>query len=100
VAMRSPLPKLTWKHDDDGGRLRLTIHSQPAPKAVHLWVAHSEDKDFRPDKWTSREISPQGDNQYLGHVERPASGHVAFYAEANYEFGPLTYGLSTQIRQQ
>ena len=100
VAMRSPLPKLSWKHDDDLGRLRLTVNSKPAPKAVRLLVAHSDDNDFRPDKWEATEISPNGDGTYVGHVDKPDSGHVAFYAEATYEFGPLSYGLSTQIRRE
>jgi PhoPQ-activated pathogenicity-related protein len=100
IAMRSPLPTLSWKHDDDSGRLRLTVNSKPTPKMVRLWVAHSDDKDFRPDKWTATTISANGDDAYVGHVDRPDSGHVAFYAEATYEFGPVSYGLSTQIRRE
>jgi hypothetical protein len=33
-------------------------------------------------------------------LDKPASGHVAFFGEATYTFGPLEYGLSTQIRQE
>jgi PhoPQ-activated pathogenicity-related protein len=100
VAMNTPLPELTWLHDDDGNRLRLSVQSKPAPKAVRLWVAHSDDKDFRPDRWEATEISPNGNGEYVGHVDRPASGHVAFFGEATYTFGPAEYGLSTQIRQE
>jgi hypothetical protein len=66
---------------------------------VRLWVANSDDKDFRPDRWNSSEVSASGD-AYVAHVDKPASGHVAFFAEATYEYGPLEYSLSTQIRQE
>ena len=100
VATQTPLPDLTWTHDDDGDQMRLAVLSKPAPKAVRLWVAHSDDKDFRPDRWGATALSANGEGAYVGHVEKPASGHVAFFAEATYPFGPVEYGLSTQIRQE
>ena len=100
VAMQEPLPNVSWKHDDDGDQMRLVVHSTPAPKAVRLWTAHSEDKDFRPAHWDATPITADSDGAYVAHVAKPASGHVAFFAEATHEFGPLEYGLSTQMRQQ
>jgi PhoPQ-activated pathogenicity-related protein len=100
VATGRPLPDIGWLHDDDGDRLRLVIQSKPKPKAVRLWVAHSEDKDFRPDRWNATPLTANGDGQFVGHLDKPASGHVAFFGEAIYTFGPLEYGLSTQIRQE
>jgi PhoPQ-activated pathogenicity-related protein len=100
VAMGKPLPDISWLHDDEGNRLRLAVRSNPTPKAVRLWVAHSEDKDFRPDRWNSTVVSANGDGEYTAHVEKPANGHVAFFADATYTFGPLEYSLSTQIRQE
>ncbi|MCI0492547.1 MAG: PhoPQ-activated pathogenicity-related family protein, partial [Planctomycetes bacterium] len=100
VAQGEPLPELTWKHEDNGGQMQLVVQSDPAPKAVRLWTAHSEDKDFRPDKWEATDISADGDGAYIGKVEKPATGHVAFFAEATYAFGPIEYGLSTQMRQE
>jgi PhoPQ-activated pathogenicity-related protein len=100
VARNEPLPALNWLHDNDGNRLRLAVKSNPKPKAVRLWVAHSDDKDFRPDKWAATPVSANGNGEYVTHVDKPATGHVAFFAEATYTFGPLEYGLSTQIRQE
>jgi PhoPQ-activated pathogenicity-related protein len=104
IAMQEPLPDISWKHDDDndggGEQMRLVVHSTPGPKAVRLWVAHSEDKDFRPDHWDATPVAADGDGAYIAHVKKPASGHVAFFAEATYEYGPLEYGLSTQMRQE
>jgi PhoPQ-activated pathogenicity-related protein len=100
VATGQSLPELTWKHEDDGDKLRLTVQSTPTPKAVRMWTAHSEDKDFRPDTWQMSEVAASGDGTFVAGVEKPKIGHVAFYAEAIYPFGPLQYSLSTQIRQQ
>lgn len=94
------LPDLSWLHDDDGEKMRLQLKSTEQPTAVRLWVAHSEDKDFRPDRWEATAISPNDAGEYIAHVEKPTSGQVAFFAEATYKFGPLEYGLSTQIRQE
>jgi PhoPQ-activated pathogenicity-related protein len=99
VADGKSLPNMTWKHDDDGDQMRLVVHSRPMPKRVKLWTAHSEDKDFRPDRWEASELSAKGD-AFVADVEKPASGHIAFFAEATYEFGPVEYSLSTQIRQE
>jgi PhoPQ-activated pathogenicity-related protein len=100
IAMQEPLPNITWKHDDDGDKMRLVVHSKPSPKAVRLWTAHSEDKDFRPAHWEATPLSADSDGAYVARVVKPATGHVAFFAEATHEFGHLEYGLSTQIRQQ
>lgn len=100
VAMNEPLPHLSWKHSDDGDKLQLTINSSPKPKGVKLWVAHSEGKDFRSAHWDSKPIEANSDGEFVAHVDKPESGHVAFFGEADYEFGPIEYGLSTQIRQQ
>jgi PhoPQ-activated pathogenicity-related protein len=100
IATQEPLPNISWKHDDDGEQMRLVVHSAPAPKKVRLWVAHSEDKDFRPDHWEATPISADSDGAYVAHVEKPKAGHVAFFSEVTHRFGPLEYGLSTQIRQK
>jgi PhoPQ-activated pathogenicity-related protein len=100
VAMQEPLPNVSWKHDDDGDQMRLVVHSAPAPKAVRLWTAHSEDNDFRAAHWDATPITADADGAYIARVARPANGHVAFFAEATHEFGPLEYGLSTQMRQR
>ena len=100
VAMQEPLPNVSWKHDDDGDQMRLVVHSTPPPKSVRLWTAHSEDKDFRPAHWDATSITADNDGAYVVRIAKPASGHVAFFAEATHEFGPLKYGLSTQMRQQ
>jgi PhoPQ-activated pathogenicity-related protein len=100
IATQEPLPEISWKHDNDGDQMRLVVNSTPSPKKVRLWTAHSEDQDFRPAHWDATPIMADSAGAYVAHVTKPASGHVAFFAEGTYEFGPLEYGLSTQMREQ
>jgi PhoPQ-activated pathogenicity-related protein len=105
VAEAKPLPDLKWTHDEDGGQLRLTISSAPAPESVRLWVAHADTKDFRNAHWEATELSASdeagGDGmEYVGAVDQPTSGHVALFGEATYREGPLSYNLSTTLRRE
>ncbi len=100
VAMGKSLPDLSWKHDDDGDQMRLTVRSVEAPDSVQLWVAHSESKDFRPSKWSASLLAESEEGAYVALVDQPKSGHIAIYAEATYKIGPTSYGLSTQIRSE
>ena len=93
----NPMPKLSWKHDDDGGKLRLTITASPAPKAAWLWVATAPTRDFREAKWEPRKVDA-GKDKVIGEVEPPREGCLAFYGDLEYEIGGLSYHLSTQIR--
>ncbi len=100
VAKGKSLPKLSWKHDDDGEKLRLTVRSLESPEEVQLWMAHSETKDFRPAKWTATTMPKASDGVYVALIDQPRSGHVAIFAEAIYKTGSSSYGLSTQIRSK
>ncbi len=102
VAMNTELPELTWKHEGEEGNggMQLVVQSKPEPESVRLWVAHSDDKDFRPDRWEATTLTANAEGEFVGHVEKPATGHVAFFAEATYPFGPIKYNLSTQMRQE
>ena len=100
VALDQQLPQLTWQHDEDHGRMRLTVGSDTIPESVALWSARSETRDFRSSKWSSTPIKASAEGSFTAHVDHPKSGHVAFHAEATYSFGPLIYGLSTQIRTE
>jgi PhoPQ-activated pathogenicity-related protein len=100
MALGQSLPQLLWQHDDDGDAMRVTLQSTPKPAKVRLWTVESKDLDFRPDTWKSSDVEADSDGNYVAHVEKPKSGHVAFFLEPVYEFGPLKYSLSTQIRQE
>ena len=92
-----PMPKMTWKHEDAGDKLRVSVTSEPAPKAARLWVADNPTRDFRKATWTER-AATQEKGSVTGEVDRPREGWRTFFAECEYEADGQTYYLSTQLR--
>jgi PhoPQ-activated pathogenicity-related protein len=93
----NPMPKLSWKHDQADGKLRLTVEAKPAPTGARLWVADAMTRDFRQSTWVSRPAQVKK-GKISAAVERPKKGYRAFYAEVDYEMDGIAYHLSTQLR--
>ncbi len=91
------MPVLTWKHDDHDGKLRLTVQSDPPPKAALLWVAEAPTRDFRKSTWKSQPMKGTKEEP-VGLLAVPAEGFRVLYAEMEYEVGGFSYYLSTQVR--
>jgi hypothetical protein len=101
IADRQTLPKVEWQlRDGTDGAAGLMIRvDQPASK-VRLWTSHSADRDFRDEKWSSRELEIQpGSSQTTADVPKPAAGFTAFLAEVELT-APTghSYKLSTQVQ--
>ena len=101
IADRQALPKVEWRlRDGSDGTAGLIVRvDQPAIK-VRLWTSHSADRDFRDEKWTSRELEIQpNSSQATVDVPKPAAGFTAFFAEVELT-APTghTYKLSTQVQ--
>jgi PhoPQ-activated pathogenicity-related protein len=95
--VNNPMPKLTWKHDDADGKLRIRVESSEPVKGARLWVAQAPTRDFREAKWVEKPAQVNG-SQVVGLVDPPKEGCLAFYCELDYEIDGLPYHLSTQIR--
>lgn len=93
----NPMPRLEWKHEDAGDKLRLEVQSNPAPKAARLWVAHSPTRDFRKMTWKEQALKVDG-AKVQGDVDLPEKGFVAFYGELEFETDGIRHVLSTQVR--
>jgi PhoPQ-activated pathogenicity-related protein len=93
----NPMPKMTWKHEDAGDKMRLTVTADPAPKAARLWVADNPTRDFRKARWAERPAKLEKGTA-TGEVERPTEGWRTFFAECEFEEDGQTYYLSTQLR--
>jgi PhoPQ-activated pathogenicity-related protein len=91
------LPKLSWKHDDSAGNLRLTVEADVPPTAARLWVAKSATKDFRQAKWQEQPANVKA-GTVVGEVVPPADGYLAFFGELEFALDGQGYYLSTQIR--
>jgi PhoPQ-activated pathogenicity-related protein len=92
-----PLPKLTWKHADKGGKYRLAVTSRPAPKVARLWVVDAPTRDFRKGTWKESPVKLD-DGAGAAQTAAPEKGCRAFFVECEYEKNGLRYYLSTQIR--
>ena len=99
IASGKKFPQLVWKHSDKGNNLQLTVTSSPSPQTFKLWTAHAESKDFRNAKWQAKPVTAQN-GTYLVQVSKAQTGHVALFGEAVYQFGPVEFSLSTQIRRE
>jgi PhoPQ-activated pathogenicity-related protein len=93
-----PMPKMSWRHEDAGDRMKVTVTADPAPKVARMWVAENPTRDFRKAKWTERSVTLEKGTAN-GEVERPTDGWRTFFAECEFENrGGETFYLTTQLR--
>lgn len=88
-----PMPGMAWECSEAEGVCRLAVKSETRPKAVRVWTAEADTRDFRKARWTE---APKADLPAV--VTAPAKGFRAFFAETEYDLDGLTFPLSTQIR--
>lgn len=91
------MPKLMWKHDDQGEAMRLAVTSSVAPKAARLWVADAPTRDFRKAKWKEEKATVEK-GQIQATVAKPKEGWRTFFAECEFDVDGQSFFLSTQLR--
>ncbi|HEY6675216.1 MAG TPA: PhoPQ-activated protein PqaA family protein [Terrimicrobium sp.] len=101
IADHQPLPNVEWElRDGTKGAAGLTVRVDQPASNIRLWTAHSVDRDFRDEKWTSRELKINlGSNRASADVPKSAAGFTAFLAEVELT-APTghSYKLSTQVQ--
>jgi PhoPQ-activated pathogenicity-related protein len=97
IASREPLPKMNWKHSDDGTNARLQIRAGPGAKEARLWVVQSATQDFRKGTWVSVPMTQSG-AEFVGETPKPKTGFAAVFGEVTFEQEGRQFSLSTQIR--
>lgn len=101
IADSQELPRMGWQIQNPAdGPASLTVTLSRAPKSVRIWTADSPDRDFRNDRWVSRDLSlASGSMEVAVKVERPAQGYRAFLVEAVLVSATgHEYKLSTEAR--
>jgi PhoPQ-activated pathogenicity-related protein len=93
----NPMPKLSWKHDDADGKLRVVVKSDPAPSAARLWVAAAPTRDFRKMTWRQQPAQIQG-GDVVATTAPPDQRYLAVFAELDFGIDGIEQRLSTQIR--
>ena len=84
-----------WKLAVTDTGYRIDIETDISPRAVKLWTAQSETKDFRQAKWTSTSLEAKGTQSVL--VAKPLSGHIAFFVELESVSDSLPFSVTTQV---
>ena len=84
IADGQELPKLTWQFADAGkGKADLKVTVDRPAKSIRLWTADSADRDFRDEKWTSRDLGiSSGSSHASTEVATPETGYRAYLVEA------------------
>jgi PhoPQ-activated pathogenicity-related protein len=90
------LPELSWQPTVSDTNINLSIKATPAPKESRLWIATSEDKDFRDERWNAKPMNKSATG-CSGDVPCSQSERVAVFGEVDYEFEGLFYSLSTLV---
>lgn len=90
------LPALSWEPTVSDARVGLTLQAKPAPNDTRLWVAASDDNDFRDSEWIARPLKSENDG-FSGAAERRGTERLAVFGEVDYEFEGLQYSLSTLV---
>lgn len=98
AAGESPMPELSWRHEQDADGLTLHVHSDPSPDTVRLWTAQSDSRDLRAAHWSAVELEVS--NGRASHrVDAPATRHRAVFAEVEYSTDrEVPLFLSTTLR--
>jgi PhoPQ-activated pathogenicity-related protein len=94
AAADRPFPEVAARQTSENGRVRVRVETSAPPKEVRLWTVRAGDLDFRPRKWESALLAPDG-AAFAGEAEAPAAGGLAVFAEAAFEQDGRAFTLST-----
>ncbi|MDR0390947.1 MAG: PhoPQ-activated pathogenicity-related family protein [Planctomycetaceae bacterium] len=92
VASGKKMPKFEWNLTEKESQYQVSIETEIASPKMTLWKATSNSKKFQDAKWES---TPCPNNVTI--IEKPASGHVAFFIELESELNGLPLSLTTQV---
>ncbi len=100
VAEDRPLPVLEWHFAADAHGVSLTIQPDTRPVSAICWVAYAPGRDFRASPWmpTPLEFTVSPDSVVLStQIATPDDGHMALYAEVEFQHDGQPFTLSTQV---
>jgi PhoPQ-activated pathogenicity-related protein len=97
MTKENPMPRVKWSHEDQGDRPRLVVESNPEPSGARLWIARGPTRDFRLIPWKEEPARIVG-RKIEFEVPPPTDGHVAYFAEVDFEIDGLPHQVSTQMR--
>ncbi|GGG85767.1 PhoPQ-activated pathogenicity protein [Parapedobacter pyrenivorans] len=100
TARGEPYPLTKWKTSIRDGKVFVDIEATPKHlEGVRLWSAHSEDRDFRDESWSSSDLRADGRTSSIStSVSLPNQGYKAFYLDLIYkDLKGNDYSQSTRV---
>ena len=92
------LPAMTWQMNGDETPAVKVNFNQPAKRAL-LWTADAPTRDFRPAKWSSRELPLKpAARELAATIKKPVAGYRAFMVELTFAAPAGELRLSTQVQ--
>lgn len=68
------------------GKITLDVRASAEDlEGVVLWSADSDDRDFRDEKWSGKNLNPKNKSGFSVEVDFPESGFIAFYVDLKYK---------------
>jgi PhoPQ-activated pathogenicity-related protein len=81
VATGGRHPQLIWSLSTENNAAVLRVTADESAVSANLWAASSPTGDFRSEQWTSSPINMATKPNFEAHIDLPAEGYRAFYAE-------------------
>lgn len=82
---KSAYPTDKWKASVKKKKVRISMEaSKDILKGVKVWFANSTDKDFRNEKWESRDLNISDKSKFRVTENLPKNGYHAFYVDMTY----------------
>lgn len=78
-------PSLSWDFNETSGSVSISVQGSANDIIkTYLWTADSDDRDFRDEVWTSKELSFSVSGLVDTQINFPANGFKAFYIDLEY----------------
>lgn len=92
-------PDAGWNTQIKQNRIEVTVTAtKDILRGAKLWYATSSDRDFRNEKWQSRNLNISKEAKFKVIEKLPESGYKAFYVDLQYEDpNGGTYSVSTRV---
>lgn len=101
IADGEELPKMEWKlQPGAAGEASVKVSGDQTARAIRLWTATSADRDFRDERWSSRNLKILPGSSYAAaQVDIPKQGYRAYLFEVEMTTSAgHRYKLSTEAR--
>ena len=101
ICSKATIPTYSWSFPDDN---TIRVETKDNPSAVKLWKATNPDaRDFRVDiigqAYAPTDLTDQGGGVYVGHVDTPEKGWMAFMVELTFPgIGDAPYTFTSPVR--